>query len=100
MPFVTSKQYTYWKTLRTAVTPQEPLSKLWLVDPSACRWVHNRDLDCTGGILIYGLATCHHLSYVRTTAELAGKLASFSHADELQATWFKDKWQAWDDNPR
>lgn len=96
-PFAAAKMWTYWKSLRTVITPPEDLNILWLVSPTACRFGRNREVDCTGGLLIYGLAKCHHLSYVRTTEELTGrKLASFSHAREVGGQWFTDKWQAWD----
>jgi hypothetical protein len=98
-PFAAAKMWTYWKSLRTVIHPPEELNILWLVSPSACNFIHNREVDCEGGILVYGLAKCHHLSYVRTTAELTQrKLTSFSHAHEVYGKWFEEKWTAWDRN--
>ena len=99
--FAAAKMWTYWKTLRTVVHPPEELNILWLVDPAACQFLQNREVGCEGGLLIVGVATCHHLSYVRTTEELTTrKLSSFSHANEVQATWLRAKWEQWDGDNR
>jgi len=98
--FAAVKQYTYWKTLRTVVHPPEQLNVLFLISLNHCNFYHNRELDCIDGMLVYGVANCHHLSYVRTSEELERKMSSFSHADEVYGTWLEDKWRAWDRNNR
>ncbi|KAJ1447543.1 hypothetical protein M885DRAFT_542428 [Pelagophyceae sp. CCMP2097] len=118
---------TYFKSLRTVVTPPEPLRILWLVSldsgdedldcffsearnwacrPSALGASKNLSLetlstkiDASGSYVDAGLALCHHLSYVRTTAELAAKLQSFAHAPDVLRGWLEDVWLQWDDTP-
>lgn len=97
VPFAAAKMWTYWKSLRVLIYPPEDLNILWLVDPWQCDFTVNREVTCQGGILVLGLAKCHHLSYVRTTQELTErKLTSFSHANEVYAEWFQEKWLGWD----
>ncbi|CAM9125797.1 unnamed protein product [Phaeothamnion confervicola] len=104
-PFVHADAATYWKSLRTVVSPPEDYRILWLIDPHRCRWEENRELLCSvesaddaGLILDPSVAVCHHLSYVRTTMQVRRKTASFSHAPEVGAGWLERKWLAWDAN--
>ncbi len=114
--WVRATMATYWKSIRTVVTPPEPLKILWLVSvPRAgapnCFFSRAREWACSGdsvgaedierlGILLdASVGVCHHLSYVRTTSELVDvKFASFAHSTDVQRDWVADVWARWDDN--
>ena len=110
---------TYWKSTRTVVSPPEPLRILWLVATSrhnatalscsfseARNWACSGDglnpeslsaqMDAQGVFLDPSTALCHHLSYVRTTAELHDKVTSFAHARDVQRGWMDSIWHRWD----
>ena len=116
--WVRATMATYFKTIRHVVDPPEPLRILWLVEVPpenavtcgfsearnwACSSTDPRidlasEIDALGTFVDVQTARCHHLSYVRTTQELADKLQSFAHADDVRSQWVDTVWRAWDSN--
>ena len=98
---------TYWKTPMWKVSPREEVHSCFAIDPrrvSAFTWIrtphgHGQMLGdgrCQKGtdLLITG-ALQHHLTTVRTEAEMALKIARFSHASEILPGWFENVFKAW-----
>ncbi|CAM9158120.1 unnamed protein product [Chrysoparadoxa australica] len=95
--------HTYWKSLRTVVTPPENFNILWLVNPQQCRALPpQRAVECFGEgtavVVPREVAICQHLSYARTTDQVLKKVTSFAHAREVQEDWFQRSWVGWDRN--
>lgn len=112
---------TYFKSSRIVVDPPEPLKILWLVElpragaSTVCAFSEARNWACSDGtrdaadleneIAALGVflddatALCHHLSYVRTDAELGAKVRSFAHAADVRTDWLETTWRAWDADP-
>ncbi|CAM9370803.1 unnamed protein product, partial [Choristocarpus tenellus] len=111
-PYIQATMSTYWASIRTIVTPPEPLRILWLMDPHRCKWYLNRELECEGGgtegnTVQEGLGRDMELErvtvdlgmdYVRTDKEVQRKIRSFAHAADIQADWYKRSWVGWANN--
>ncbi|MCE9584597.1 MAG: hypothetical protein K8T20_19070 [Planctomycetes bacterium] len=86
--------HTYWKTSQHRIEPPEP---------GTIKLVLRRDRRYAGLRTVAGNvrtldAWCHHLSYVRTDAELQEKLQTWGHAQEVVPGWFERVWKGWDSN--
>ena len=45
-PFVRAPMATYWKSIRSVVSPPEQLQILWLVSLDLCTWTEAREINC------------------------------------------------------
>jgi hypothetical protein len=114
-PWFRAAMATYFRTLRTIITPPENLRILWLVKLGAAHidgreGVGGREFQPLNGKTIHeSSGRCHHISYVRTTNELLHKkFASFQHAKEVEdalhqeggiAAWVRQVWRRWRAEP-
>ena len=88
-------QKIYWKSPDYRQDPTDTWTPTILLDPRRAFFAQYRAInlgleDCVrlAGVML------HHFSYVRTDAEVASKLAHFSHPEEIQPEWH-EVWRTW-----
>ncbi len=91
----------YWKSLNWWIEPVESLRAIvavYLFEGIECVGV--RSLTTRGHIVELGMnnAVVHHFSYALPTELVKRKTESWSHRDDVQATWFERVWIPWDKN--
>lgn len=95
---VCARFYTYWKTPEYAISPPEA----WAMPVALRKDVRYMPgfsrVTEKGEVLSGNQFLVHHLSYVRTDAEMKEKLATFSHSVEVVPHWYDRVWKAWDDD--
>lgn len=86
-----SEMLVYWKDLDHIVTPTQGPPVLAMRPHQRFSSVRDVYYD---NFYIPG-TTLHHLSYVRTDAEMVKKISSWGHAHELVPNWYQDVWLKW-----
>jgi glycosyltransferase involved in cell wall biosynthesis len=95
---VLAPMLTYWKDTRHVVEygddTEAPLAMV--LARSDVRFTYLRVTE-PGTVTVVN-HVLHHLSFVRTDAEVLEKIRLFGHADEIVVDWFQRVWKAWDQN--
>lgn len=82
----------YWKTVDYRVNPDQEDSPIVAIRP------HKHFLEARQAFVsqVDTKAQLHHLSYVRTDAEMSKKISSFEHAVDFDTErWFNEVWLNW-----
>lgn len=102
---------TYWKKSYYKIHPREEFKPVVLVKISNFSFTSMRN-GTTGvirnssgifnfeepykGVLIpSNIAICYHLSYARSDENIKRKIETFSHAKEINASWYDNVWLNW-----
>jgi len=90
---------TYWKSPEYVIRPRERLMPAIMIQPGNVTHVKIREFRGARPLLLseeHGLL--HHLSYAGPGDRILRKIQTWSHRDELQNHWWRDKWLEWDKN--
>lgn len=90
---------TYWKSARYVIRPREQLAPAILINLGIVSHVYIRDFE-GGSSIVLGAehGVIHHLSYAGPDERIQRKITTWSHKHELVQDWYRNVWQAWDDN--
>lgn len=84
---------TYWKDFDTVIYPYPLLPTIIIRSDAEFTYSINiKDQVVEPEILPI---TCHHVSWVKTDGEVLEKIQSYTHAGEIQPTWFEEVWKNW-----
>jgi hypothetical protein len=88
---------TYWKSASYRVEPPEPDPAVVFLRVGAGRFVQNRmPVWHTDIVIPMETAVIHHMSYARSDAQVARKIATFGHAHQVVPGWYERVWRGWD----
>lgn len=85
--------YTYWKDYDTVIYPH--LSLPTILVRSDAQFIHSLNIENEQVDPPILDITCHHVSWVKSDEEVLKKIQSYTHAGEIQPTWYTDVWKGW-----
>lgn len=91
--FNSYKMEVYWKSWDLTIRPLG-YPPIVAIKPHV-RFTNIRDAEGQRHTLPFGVIT-HHLSYVRTDAEVWRKIKSWGHSHEVKSDWYENVWKKWD----
>ncbi len=87
------KMLTYWKDWKTVIDRDETFYT-FAINPSE-RFEFSSKIKAFEQFQVIPGVVMHHLSWVRTDADMAIKLKTWSHADRVDKNWFKEVWKGY-----
>lgn len=89
----TCKVLTYWKDYDTVIDPDISIPALIVRSDAIFLNMNNiHNMEVEPEVLPI---TCYHLSWVKADDEIKSKIASYSHAGEIDYSWFDKKFKNW-----
>ena len=92
---VRCRMKTYWKTPEWSWSPPDSHTALIAVKPTYTVFLDKREVQNSLGMVVAPV-TMHHMSWVRSDAEIRAKIDNWSHADDFSRdNWYFEKWLGW-----
>lgn len=85
--------FTYWKDYDTVIYPYLSLPTILVRSDATFKHILNIENEEANPPVLD--ITCHHVAWVKTDDEVKSKLASYSHAEEIQDGWYDKVWKGW-----